>query len=354
MKLKLGLSGKPNEFYDTENLAAQEKRKIQVQQQSEFSRYTIPHKLFADALQKVEDCLSSSEIAVEPNACLVTGLPGTGKSTLSRNLIRDIEEQIPPRTIVSDDSIKKTKPAFYIKLDSDITTKRLAKSMLIALGGEKITGDSTDLTMRLIKLLATCETQLIILDEFHHLLLRGAEKTKETVCNWVKYLLDTSGVAILILGTPDCEKIIDDNGQLSRRVCFRSQLEPFEYSLSAKAEYMKVIKALNKAFEKYGEVTISPMLTDEHMALALYVATGGLMDSIRKLLAYMLAEAHKHDKHTVGFSEFTEAYGSLKLEGAILPQSSNKKSDPNPFTMSMADLTALVSKASNQSRKNTR
>lgn len=354
MKLRLGLTGKSNEFYDTEDSVEQENRRIQSEKQIEFSRYTIPHKLFADALQKVEDCLVSSEIAIDPNACLVTGLPGTGKSTLSRKLIRDIEEQIPPSTIVSDDSIKKTKPVFYIKLDSDVTTKRLAKGMLMALGGTNVSGDGTDLTMRLIRLLKTCETKLIILDEFHHLLLRGAEKTKEAVCNWVKYLLDTSGVVIVILGTPDCEAIIDDNSQLSRRVCFRSQLEPFEYSLAEKAEYIKIIKALNKAFEKYGEITISPMLTDERMALALYVATGGLMDSIRKLLAYVLAEAHKHDKHTVGFSEFAAAYGNLQLEGAILPQSSNKKRDSNPFTMTMADLTAIISKARNQPRKNIR
>lgn len=353
MKLNIEVDEKHKDFYEVdEDASEQGKEAIKKRKQKEFAAYVVPHKLFADALYKVRECLESSEVA-DSNACLITGLPGTGKSTLCKNLKSNIEKQVPPQTIVGDDSIKKIIPVFYIKLDGDVTTKRLAKGMLLALGEMNVSGDGTDLTMRLVQLLKTCETKLILMDEFHHLLLRGAEKTKEAVCNWVKYLLDSSQVPIVILGTPDCEAIINGNSQLSRRACFRARLKTFEYSSDEKSEYIKVIRALNKAFEGIGGVQNSPMLTDERMALALYIATGGLMDSIRKLLDYGLRHAHQENKETVGFTDFEKAYTILTLEGALLEQTDNKKRDPNPFAMSTVELTGILSKARNPLRKKT-
>lgn len=310
-----------------------------MEMRKKFESYIIPHELFADAIQKVDDCLDASMVSIEPVSCLITGIAGTGKSTVCKILLNNIEKKYPPAQIINLDSVKKTIPVFYCAIGSGITIKGLAKQMLIHLGAVEISGDQTDLTSRLYTLLKTCETKLILLDEFQHLLQRGAEKSKEQVCDWVKNLMNMTGTPVVILGTNECEFIVSAHPQLSRRYSYRLKLRPFEYVYGPKSDYVRVLKSFQKAFESIGEVSISPMLSDEQMALSIYIATGGLMDSIRKLLARVLFKAHQEGKVMVTMDDFSKAYEALFLEGDTL-----KKTDANPFELSIAALTGVLAK----------
>ena len=242
--------------------------------------------------------------------------------------------------MVGEDSVKKRIPIFNSSLESGATIKGVAKEMLIKLGANDTSGDQTDLTLRLYDLLKTCETKLIVLDEFHHLLQRGAERSKELVCDWVKNLMNKSKIPVVIVGTPECEDIINALPQLSRRYCYRTELRPFEYSNERDSDYIKVLKSLNKAFEEIGEVTITQKLYDEWMALAVYVASGGVMDSIRKLLAHLLKEALNKNQKVVDKTGFIDAYTALTLEGSIV-----KHTNINPFELTIADLSGSLNKA---------
>lgn len=156
---------------------------------TEFDRVIIKHKLFAEALQMIDDSLELSDMSVEPASAIITGPPGTGKSTLCRTVQHIIEQRFPPTTEITPDGIRKTISVVSCALESGVTIKGLAKSMLKDLGVENAKGDQTDLTLRLYDLLKTCETKLILMDEFQHLLQRGAVRSKELVCDWVKNLM---------------------------------------------------------------------------------------------------------------------------------------------------------------------
>ncbi len=304
-----------------------------------FEDFVIPHKLYADAMMKIDDCIDASQVSADPSSCLITGMAGTGKSTVCKDIVKKIEKMFPSSTEIGDDSVKKKISIFNSSLESGVGIKGVAKEMLINLGSSDTTGDQTDLTLRLYVLLKTSETKLIVLDEFHHLLQRGAEKSKEQVCDWVKNLMNKTKIPVVIVGTPECEAIIDAHPQLSRRYCFRTELRPFAYEFDSKSDYIRVLKSLNKAFAEFGEVSISPMLSDEEMALAMYLATGGLMDSIRKLLAYALKEALNKDQQTVDKSNLSKAYEALTLEGRIV-----RLTNVNPFELTMDESYGVLSK----------
>ena len=326
------------------------KESVNLEKRKEFEKFIVPHKLYAAAMKKVDDCIDASLVSADPSSCLITGSAGTGKSTLCKDIVKRVEKKYPPSTAVGDDSIKKIISIFNTSLESGVSIKGVAKEMIINLGSRDTKGDQTDLTLRLYDLLKTCETKLIVLDEFHHLLQRGAERTKELVSDWVKNLMNKTKIPVIIVGTPECEDIIDAYPQLSRRYSYREELKPFEYDFDRESDYIKVLKSLNNAFERFGEVTISPKLSDEQMALAIYVATGGLMDSIRKLLAQILKTNLHKDINSVSKRDFANAYSALTLEGRIV-----RLINVNPFDLTMAELAGVINKLSiSKSKKDTK
>ena len=311
-----------------------------------FASYIVAHQLFADALNKVDQSLEASSTTDEPVSCLITGIAGTGKSTICKNLLHKIAKSYPPGQVVAKDSVKRTIPVFLCAIGSGITIKGLAKQMLRELGASDVAGDQTDLTYRLHVLLKTCETKLILMDEFQHLLQRGAEKSRDQVCDWVKNLMNATGIPVVILGTNDCEEIVSAHPQLSRRYTYRAKLRPFEYSLDPSSDYIRVLKSFQKAFSKIGEIGLSVEMSDERMALSIYVATGGLMDSMRKLFAQVLLGAHKKHQAKADQEDFVVAYATQYLEGNTV-----RNVNTNPFNLSLSELSLVLSKWNTSKRK---
>lgn len=71
---------------------------------------------------------------------------------------------------------------------------------------------------RLTELLSGCGVQLLVLDEFQHLVSRRT--SMEVVSDWVKTLLNRSDIALLLVGMPQTESVLVSNPQLNSRFSF--------------------------------------------------------------------------------------------------------------------------------------
>jgi hypothetical protein len=247
-----------------------------------FHDYIIPHPEYKQILNCIHRSIEATKFRGEPASALIFGNAGTGKSTAGKAAV----DAFGPKQVVSDKyGTKEIVPAIYVPLESPCTTKTLMIRMLQELGSSDTSGNSSALSRRLIKLLETCETKLIVLDEFDILLAKGAEKSRLQVCEWVRTLLNETLVPIAIVGMDSCEEIINAHPQLSRRYPYRHHMTELGYSnLDPKSIYSKTMRSLGNALQDIGGFSECFSLGTDQPLKAMYLATGGNMNGIRQIL----------------------------------------------------------------------
>lgn len=298
-----------------------------------FSNHIVQHTVYSEATEKIMQCIEITSTRREPASAMLVGEPGSGKTTICKHIV----QQFGPGYVVQNDhGITSTVPAFYCGVPAGVSVKSLSVHMLTKLGCHELRGDSISLMERLSQLLITCETKVIMLDEFHHLLLRGAERTRAVVCDWIKTLMNETLIPIVLVGMPECETIVDDHPQLSRRYPYRARLKPFDYATqTGDSIYIKTLKSFNKRMNEIGEFQNSFILTDRTTASAIYVATSGNMNAIRQLLHDALRIALIRNDSTFNIEDLAAA-----AQGFSSPNSLIK--GRNPFLLSHSDINRII------------
>ena len=84
------------------------------------------------------------------------------------------------------------------------------------------------MNFRLIRLMQDCQVELVILDDFHHLIDQETNRIMEQVSDWLKVLIKETGIPFLVVGIEGkVERILETNAQLSRLFAVRQRLAPF-------------------------------------------------------------------------------------------------------------------------------
>ena len=303
--------------------------------QRHFARFIVPHQAYTQAIDIIEHAITAAHTTGEPVSGLMTGEPGTGKTTICQVLV----SQRPPAEVrVEEGGIRRVIPAFYCAVPAEVSIKGLASEMLNRLGCVEMRGDRIALERRLMGLLKTCQTEVIFLDEFHHLLARGAEKTRAGVCDWVKGLMNDTGIPVILVGMPKCEAIIDEHPQLARRFPYRAHLRAIPYASTARSEFTRVLRAFRKAMIEHADMREVVAFTDGALVAALYVATAGNMNAIRQLLYEVVGVALSRGDGAVVAEDFAEAFAGVRLDSALAR-------GRNPFTLDSTDVRAIIAKA---------
>src|SRR5471030_2008576 len=142
---------------------------------------------FQKIIDKVETCRIESKIAGESRSIFITGESGAGKS----KLIDEYLAKFPARHTEDGKII----PVFVASLPSKATIKGVAKTILKAMGAPRSSGgDIVDLTNRLVELIKNCGVELLILDEFHHLLPTVGYKAAQGISDWLKDLMNRTRI----------------------------------------------------------------------------------------------------------------------------------------------------------------
>jgi GTPase SAR1 family protein len=196
-----------------------------VKKLTQFSKKFIHHHSAAQALSLMEraiqavDTMRDTDGEIDPqfqpkdfNFKLV-GKSGTGKTTLCEKTLANHY----PHDIVINDVKVRNVPCLYCSVESPPTIKNLAKSMLTFLGDIKPDqGTVYDVTTRVKDLLINCRTNLIIIDEFHHLLNGTAKKTVESL-DWLKRLTDDTRIPVVVCGLPNSLALFQSESQMAKR-----------------------------------------------------------------------------------------------------------------------------------------
>lgn len=246
----------------------------------------IRYPRFEELHQSIQECVVMSRQAGEPHCLSLEGVTGAGKSTLIRTYL-----QVFPRYETETGT---QIPVFYIATPSPVTVKGMAATMLAAMGDPAAhRGALWSINARLIHFLKTCGVEMVILDDFQHLVDAKTNRILQEVSDWLKTVIKETNIPFLVTGLEgEIEPILQSNSQLSRLFAARERLEPFTWNNDDVASQQNFARFVQYAEQGLG-VTFSEELSRMEWLYRLHVATNGVVGNVMNLLrqsAYVMQQ----------------------------------------------------------------
>lgn len=266
--------------------------------------------------RKIEECRLWSQGVTDPHCMLIMGDSGVGKSSIIRRILK----RHPPKELPEGRHI----PVLVVTMPVPATIKFMATRILAQLGDPAATkGTLEDKTHRIYRYLKDCKVELIILDEFQHMIDRDSDKILQSVSDWLKNIISDAMLPVILVGLPSSVRILKSNPQLNRRFTAQETLEPFKWDTKKhKQDYKKFLAALDAELpfqERSG-------LDTQEMAQRMFAATYGNVGTTMKIVrdAAHQAAADKNATHTkLTVEMLAKAYKYRVL---------NRRKGPDPFS----------------------
>lgn len=280
----------------------------------------IRYPRFNELHRDIQMCRELSQIAGEPHCMALEGRPGTGKSTVMTSYAK----AFPRYETATGTKI----PIFYLETPSPVTVKGMAARMLEVLGDPAAhRGTLWSMNSRLVHFLKeACGVQLVILDDFHHLIDRETNRILDTVSDWLKVLIKETNVPFLVVGIEGrVDQILKSNEQLSRLFAVREKLQPFPWDPTDE-DKVKDFAAFIKYAEQGVGVSFSEELSRRELLHRLHYATAGVVGNVMNLLHLAAFEARKQTVDTLTLTILSQAFAkrlnehiSTKINPFALP-----------------------------------
>lgn len=258
----------------------------------------IPHTAYTTVSTRLRQCLNYAQQSPEPICFAIVGESRTGKSRILEECER---EHMPRRTSEGLEA-----PILRISAPSKPSAKSLTEATLRKLGDPKWeTGTENSKTARLEKLLTSCGTRMLMIDEFQHFFDKSTHKVFHHVADWLKVLADTTRVAIVVTGLESCLPVLLRNEQLSGRFLAPAFMHRFNWlDDDHRAEFIGILAAFDESLSAHVDL---PALHSEEMAYRFWCATGGLMGYLTKLLRQLVWNACDENSRHLTIEDYGRA-----------------------------------------------
>lgn len=264
-----------------------------------IERIVIPHTAFAEARQRIEQCFAFSTAKAEAEALAIVGQSGTGKTSVLRSFL---SKHMPTR---SEEGMQI--PILYASVPPMPTVNSLAGVMLAALSAPDCErGTENEKSRRVRTLMKETGTRMVMIDEFQHFYDRGKRQIMLHVADWLKVLIDETRSTLVVAGLPSCRVVIDENEQLARRFLAPVQLPRFSWTdPRQRGEFISILEEYHRHIAKELDL---PVLHSEEMAFRFYLATGGLMGYLSKLLRTAVRDAADRNRKSITLNDLDLAH----------------------------------------------
>lgn len=264
----------------------------------------VKHPNYEKILEEITETHLFSEGSEQPECLFLFGETGVGKTTLLKEY-RDKYQ----RYVV--DGYTKI-PVLYVKVPVKATPKSLASKVLLELGDPNYDrGTETNMSDRLHLFIHKCDIQMIIFDEFQHLIDSDTEKVLRLAADWVKSFTEDVKIPVILCGMPESEKIFSfNNGQLDRRYCKREEMNNFKFN--TKEEQIKFRAFLNNIDEQL-PFQERANIAGVKLAEKLFYASMGNPFYLMKTLQEATVIAVKHGKDLIQEEELYLAFDKITI-----------------------------------------
>lgn len=259
----------------------------------------IPHTAFINAEKRLGQLYTFASNRAEAEGLALIGEAGTGKTSSLNNLAsRHPRFETPNGTDI---------PILITEVPPKPTVKGLAYRMLDDLGvDDPHRGTEEEKRRRIKKLLHEVGTKIVMLDEFQHFVDQGTHRVMHHVADWLKSLINETKVTLVIAGLPSCMAVIDQNPQLARRFSAPILMPRFDWiDFKDRQQFRSILRGF---YSGLSEVYDCPDFSTENMAFLFYLATGGLMGYLVRLLRQVELDCITDRRRKISLEHFHAAY----------------------------------------------
>lgn len=254
--------------------------------------------------------------ATYPKCLLITGEPGVGKTELIRKYVDRFQpEEATTRTIIR---------AFSATIPAQASIRAVTAALLEGAGAPAPDrGEQTELTRRLARTLKQNGVEIIVLDEFQHLVTNRRSAAVDAVADWLKtIIINLAVVPIVVVGLPGSDAVLRGNEQLQRRFKRIRRLRPF--NLHFKDELKEFRKFLHSYETAIGFPTPTKFASSWWLK-RIYVASSGRIGHVADLLQEAGRRAIHEDAPTISTAQMAASYYDILSDTSPAPK--------NPFEM---------------------
>lgn len=244
---------------------------------------TIEHPSYLVAKDKLVEAVSISR-ELNGAAVFLSGPTRCGKT----QLLNDVQVELGKRPDLSSDLLEYSGLSgasdFVIgSIPTKPNSKTLLTAMLEAVGVKAgPTQSAHDLQARLCFAVREKGIRTIALDECSHCAERGAHLSKRGATDHFKWLIDQTGVTLILAGLPKFQALIDENEQLRDRTL--STIELFPYAWSNGADATSFAAAFSEALCNMQAAGGQFDFDFEELVVRLYGVTGGRVGMLVRIL----------------------------------------------------------------------
>ncbi|MBY8168090.1 TniB family NTP-binding protein [Vibrio fluvialis] len=236
----------------------------------------IQNPQITDIINDISDCREFSDGIHEPDCMIVVGDTGAGKTTLiDKYLAKN------PRSETNDGSII---PILSTSLPPNATPITASEQLLSDLGDPLAFSRGNDpvkIAKEMSDLMKLCGVELIIIDEFQHMIDRKNKQILHSAADWLKMLIVRSKIPVVLFGMPYSVLILEANNQLAGRFELQHTLEPFRLNnKESRTLYKTFLTMLDEALPFHE----SSALASPEMMKRIYAFSQGNLRRIRKLI----------------------------------------------------------------------
>jgi type II secretory pathway predicted ATPase ExeA len=246
---------------------------------------TFQHARFKSIVLQIAERHHHSSTHGVSDGLLITGFSGVGKSKILRHY-----QSLFPRRVERGVTII---PALFAETQSSPTVKSLAQTILGAIGDPTAhRGTAAEKTERIYNYFARCGIEILLLDEFHHFYYTATVQQYRDITDWLKGIMNNLRCTLVLCGLPEAKNVVRSNSQLWRR--FSSQIELSPFAMDDAEDWLE-FRGLLQAFGAQIPVPFDVPLHESNMARRVYIASGGRLDYVKKLLEGAISVAVRTD-----------------------------------------------------------
>lgn len=274
-------------------------------------------------LNELDECRELSKLGGDPECIIVTGDSGAGKTSLINKYLE---------LNARNDSYEGTYiPVLSTTLPGEANSVALFQQILADLGHPYPFESSNEVALRKqIKVIArNCRLELIIIDEFQHLIERKSLKILKETANSIKSLIVDTKIPMALFGMPYSSVILDSVSQLSSRFERRRTLSPFRISTNCE---LHKYQALLSMFEKLMDLPEPSELASEEMHRRLYAYSNGNFRKLKNLL---------NDAYKAALENGESRISQKRLAEEANSRNSDLEDFKNPFLLPMHKLKVI-------------